>query len=231
MRAQELNVIPPGTLQLNDRLYIDKGPIDNMMYREFANRVLTLWSFTLHDSLKLLNLKDIDKSLLSVSLDPVQSAEIYNEITLENIHITQELDLHQYLYFPAYRYHTVINVSEEQAEMYCKWRTDMVNLLWSTKIKSKTKNYQKIKYRLPTFEEFELAKKVFLNEGKLLMINENSPLKINLQHLRKKDNLILYNISEFTSSDKKYIENTLQEKNVDPAENSYTFFRCICEIQ
>ena len=232
VQSQELEVIPPGTIQLSDSLYIDKGPVDNAMYREFTNGVLKLWNLTLHDSLKGLKLEDIDKSLSSTPLDPVQSIKIYNKVSLhESIEINDKIDLYQYLNHPKYQFHPVITVSKEQAEMFCKWRTDMVNLLWSTKLKNGTRNYRKIKYRLPTIEEYELAKKTFLDKDQLLLIDETSPLKINVKAPIKNDNFIISKTPEFTASNKKFTGNPLEVESSNPSDKTFTFFRCICEVE
>lgn len=225
-KAQELLEIPPGTIKINDSLFIDKGPIDNIMYLEFTKKVKEFWSLTLHDSLKSLELINIDKSLLSEKLNPDQSNKIYDQIiNVKDLKISDEIDLYYYFNHPTYSYHPVLGISKEQAQLYCLWRTDMVNLRWSTILKNEQKKYPKIKYRIPTMEEYKLAKKVFREDDKLLIINKNSPLEIDLETQRKKDNFILYNSSEYSATDKKFKENSIS------SDNTYTFFRCICEVQ
>ena len=232
IQAQKLYEIPPGTIKINDSLYIDKGPIDNLMYLEFTKNVKKLWNYTLHDSLKLLELENIDKSLLSYSLNSDQNEKIYNEIILaENLKISDSVDINYYFNYPDYYYHPVIGISKNQAQIFCEWRTDMVNMRWSKELKNDKKEYKKIIYRLPTNEEYILAKKVFREKDKLLIINENSPLKIDLKNLRNKNNFILYNASEYTISDENFKENSLQINNIDQLDSPYTFFRCICELE
>lgn len=225
-QAQELLETPPGTIRINDSLYIDKGPVDNLMYSEFTEKVQEFWSLTLHDSLKSLELKDIDRSLLSKNLDPEQSQRIYEEITrVENMEVSDEIDIYTYFNHPEYYYHPVIGISREQARLFCQWRTDMVNLRWSTALKEGKKYNPKIIYRLPTNEEYRVAKEVFLKKDKLLVVNEKLPQKIDLELLRARDNFILHDISEYTAT------GVYSEEKADPQDNTYTFFRCICEVQ
>src|SRR5690606_1299263 len=42
---------PPGTIKLNDSLYIDVAPVDNIMYLEFLHGYNSFWSEKTHDSL------------------------------------------------------------------------------------------------------------------------------------------------------------------------------------
>jgi len=55
-----------------------------------------------------------------------------------------------YCWHPAYNYYPVVNISHEGAVMFCTWLTEKYNS-W------KGKNFKKIKFRLPSSEEWELA--------------------------------------------------------------------------
>lgn len=229
LQAQTLWEIPPGTIKINDSLYIDKGPVDNLMYLEFTGSVEKFWTYKLRDSLKKLELKNIDKSLLTGSLDLKQNEEIFRKvIEVEDLEIPGGVELYDYFNHPEYLYNPVIGISKEQAELYCTWRSDMVNLLWSTEIDSG--NYSKVEYRLPTKEEYIRAKESFRKRNKLLVLKEDSPLKINFEDLRKRENFVLYNIPEITATGKHYKFMALPDDK--PGSNAnYTFFRCICEVQ
>ena len=225
-KAQELLETPPGTIEINDSLFIDKGPIDNIMYLEFTKKVKEFWSLTLHDSLKSVELINIDKSLLSRPLNPDQSSKIYDQIIqVEDLKISNIIDIYSYFNHPKYYYNPVIGISKEQAQLFCQWRTDMVNLRWSTILKNEQQKFPKIKYRIPTTEEYKLAKKVFQENNKLLLISKNSPLEIDLETQRKKDYFIVYNFPEYSAEEKKFNENSIS------SDNNYTFFRCICEVE
>ncbi|MEQ9466477.1 MAG: SUMF1/EgtB/PvdO family nonheme iron enzyme [Ekhidna sp.] len=57
-----------------------------------------------------------------------------------------------YFRHPAYRYHPVVGITYAQAREYCKWRTKMVN----TKLSKENASYR-VKYRLPSEHEWEIA--------------------------------------------------------------------------
>ncbi|MDT0649144.1 SUMF1/EgtB/PvdO family nonheme iron enzyme [Autumnicola edwardsiae] len=231
IQAQKLFETPPGTVRVNDSLYIDKGPVDNIMYLEFTDKVKDLWNLTLHDSLKSLELENINKSLSSHSLNPEQSKEIYNKIILaKNQKISDSINILYYFNHPEYQYHPVVGISKDRARLFCQWRTDMVNLKWSKEIKDDKRKYKKIKYRLPTYEEFELAKKTMEENNNLLLVNQNSPIDLDLKKLLNEDNFILLSIPEFTTSNRNFKEDSPKLKNTDKPNDDYIFFRCICEI-
>lgn len=224
--SQDFFQTPPGTIKVNNSLYIDKAPIDNLMYLEFIMSVEYLWNYTLNDSLKSLKLKDINKSLLSSSLNPNENKRIYDEINfVEDIKISSKVHINDYFNHPHYYNHPVVGIKKNLAQLYCIWRTDMVNMLWSQKIKGFKKQYKKIKYRLPTIKEYETARKTFQTNKKLFIFDKSSPLDLNFKSIRNKDVFALYNASEFTSS-KNYLTQNLSNKNKE----KYTFFRCVCEL-
>ena len=229
-QGQELFEVPPGTIKINDTLFIDKGPVDNVMYEEFTGSVQNLWTYSLHDSLKKLKLKNIDDSLLSVSLSPVENEYIFSKVTeVEDLKISDDVSMYMYFNHPAYKFNPVVGISKEQAQLFCEWRTDMVNLRWSTVIDRD--GYNKIKYRLPTEEEFKMAKEYFRERNKLSVIYEDSLLKINLEELRETDQFFLYKNSEFTGSGKNYKALSSLSDDERQSDSYYTFFRCICEVQ
>ncbi len=231
IHAQKLLETPPGTLRINDSVFMDKGPVDNLMYLEFTNSVQELWSYALHDSLKSLELGNIDRSLGTHSLNENQNKEIYDRVTIaQNLELSKEVDISTYFNHPKYRYHPVIGISKDLAELFCEWRTDLVNLRWSKELKD-SQNYKKIKYRLPTLKEYMLAKDYFEKNYKLLEIDERLPLKIDLKELRNQDKFILFNNSEFTSRDQNFREELITSDQANQTEEKYVFFRCICEVE
>lgn len=232
INAQRILEVPPGTIKINDTLFIDKAPIDNLMYSEFTKNVQSLWTYTLSDSLKSLELENIDKSLLINSLNKDQNKEIFEKVTLaKNLQLPGNLSLYDYFNHPRYKYHPVIGISKDLAQTFCQWRTDMVNLRWSTKIKNGDPKYQKIKYRLPTTQEFRLAKENFANDNKLLIINKFSPLKIDLSEIRKKDSFIVFENPEFTLTDEYFYDDDMMLEKTTEQPKNWVFFRCICEVE
>jgi formylglycine-generating enzyme required for sulfatase activity len=232
INAQKILEIPPGTIKINDTLFIDKAPIDNLMYSEFIRNVQKLWTYTLRDSLKSLELEDIDRSLLTHSLDKNQNEEIFERVTIvEDLQLPKNVDIYSYFNHPQYIYHPLIGISKDLAQLYCQWRTDMVNLRWSTELQDANLKYHKIKYRLPTPKEYELAKEYFSNHDQFVSINEKSPLKIDLKALQKEDNFILFKNPEFTSTDQYFINDSVHLEGTSEQMENLVFSRCICEVQ
>jgi formylglycine-generating enzyme required for sulfatase activity len=65
------------------------------------------------------------------------------------------LRFQHYLRYPGYRYYPVVGVSFEQANMFCKWRGDIVTQLWRDNNPDSANTV--FKYRRPTNEEWEFA--------------------------------------------------------------------------
>lgn len=138
------NYTPPGTVWLRDNLFIDETEVSNFSYLEFL-----YW------------LKRNKYSAYNLMLPDTlcwDRADIGNADKL----ITNYSD------HPTYRYYPVIGISYNQAVYFCEWRSYMVNeLLYirANKLKhhpDSEKVYmarapKKVKYRLPTKEEWEYA--------------------------------------------------------------------------
>ncbi|MDD5149635.1 MAG: SUMF1/EgtB/PvdO family nonheme iron enzyme [Flavobacterium sp.] len=212
---------PPGTIKLNGSLYIDKTPITNVMYLEFENKVLGGWNLRLHNSIKKLPNYGIDLSIMNLSLDSIEKKSFYSKIKHDiNFSITKIINSNYYFNHPKYSHNPVLNITKEQAELFCLWRTDMVQLLLafeSKTIQERKKYPNKILYRLATKQEFEIAEEYFKNIGLLKISKKESPLKMEIEKVKQK--FYLLNLSELTNN-----ENIYREKN------NYSSFRCICEI-
>lgn len=132
-------IIPPGTVKINDSLFIDQTEIRNLDYAEYV-----YWNYKVKGP-------ESDEYASSLPDTNVWSSA-FNEPFVK-------------LYFrhPAYREYPVVGVSYEQAVAYCEWRSDRVNefiYIKENKIDySELKNIkdvpQKFHYRLPTKEEWE----------------------------------------------------------------------------
>ncbi len=214
--GQEKKVVPPGTIYLNDSLYIDKTPITNKMFLEYltAKHFLRKKGFNSFSDFHRSTEQKFDRLIT-----------LYPSF-LKNLNMNESL-LTKKKYFENLKYQNfpVLRISKEQAIDYCKWRSEMVDYLWSNKSEPINQN---IKYRLPQENEIKIAKEYFSKKERFIFYDGKNPTKFNSD--KKTDNFIIYNISEFTISDKIFGNNW---KNISPTEfpNEVTGFRCVCEIQ
>ena len=207
---------PPGTIFLNDSLFIDKVPVTNLMFLEY----LTAKHF--------IRKKGFD----SFSEFHKSTDQKFDRLTFLYPSFLKNLNkkgsfLTKKNYFENYRYKNspVLNVSKEQALDYCKWRTEMVRYSWSNK--TDQINY-KINYRLPKEDELSIAKEYFENLNKFKYHAGKNPTKFKTQN--EENDFVLYNISEYTLKENLFGQNW---KNSSPSKfpNETTGFRCVCEIQ
>ncbi|MFY7965730.1 MAG: formylglycine-generating enzyme family protein [Chitinophagaceae bacterium] len=125
---------PPGTVKFNDSLFIDKTEIGNVHWREFE-----YW------------LKDVAKDSIS-SLQNLPDTTVW-------ITYNSSLSPYENYYYrhPAFNYYPVVGVSFEQANAYCKWRSDRVNEIFAKGPHLNPFPGKKYRYRLPTIAEWENA--------------------------------------------------------------------------
>jgi len=138
------NYTPPGTVWLRDNLFIDEAEVSNFGYLEFL-----YWLKRKNHSQYYLMLPDT------------------NCWTRADIGSADRL-ITNYSSYASYRDFPAVGISYKQAVEFCNWRSDRVNeylYLKEHKLKMSTdsgKIYsaqipQKVKYRLPTKEEWEYA--------------------------------------------------------------------------
>jgi len=162
--------IPPGTIKLTETLYIDRVPVTNLMYQEFLDHLENYWSEKKHE---------VMKSYPAFGLDADSVFEPYNGNTRLLIGSTldpkllvhSKLDMNNYMTHPYYQWHPVVHVSQEKAELFCKWRTDLANAVYG--IRSKNENQRskyptKVVYRLPSENEMKAAQNLLDKQFKLL---------------------------------------------------------------
>lgn len=141
--SQKTKNVPPGTVKINDSLYVDETEVANVHWREW-----------------------IQAYLLYAKKDTASyNRFLPDTLVWEN---DNKFSLHEsYFRHPSFNMSPVVGISYEQAVEYCKWRTYMVNLnlyLRAKKIKhfNPDSTYQfpiHFIYRLPTVEEWELVAK------------------------------------------------------------------------
>jgi formylglycine-generating enzyme required for sulfatase activity len=126
---------PPGTVRLNDSLFIDRAEAANVHWREF----LYWLEMVAKDSNAMKqNLPDT----LAWKNDWIDNSDAYTEY---------------YFRHPSYNNYPIVGVSYEQAIAYCKWRSDRVNELYVKNPKQNPFPNKKYRYRLPSKVEWELA--------------------------------------------------------------------------
>ncbi|MDR5589078.1 SUMF1/EgtB/PvdO family nonheme iron enzyme [Christiangramia sp. SM2212] len=210
---------PPGTIKINDSLFIDNIPVDNLMYKEFAASAERSWNMEIHDSLQSLELDEMNMKILNSLSSKTNNKSLFEKVSKsEELHLPEGILTFEYFNLSQYSNNPVIGISKEQAALFCKWRTDMVNLRFNELNNQKKTNYKKIAYRLPKNEDYKLAKSEFSANGKFLKLAGRTPLEIDLDDFRKTQKFVMTKYPEYTS-----------DKNSETQD--YTLFRCICEVE
>ncbi|SFC95942.1 Sulfatase-modifying factor enzyme 1, partial [Zunongwangia mangrovi] len=216
VKSQEILVAPPGTIFLEDSLYIDKAPVTNKMFLEYltAKHFLRRKGFNSFSEFHESTDQKFDKI---ITLYPSFLKNLKKEKSL--------LTKKGYFENIKYEYSPVLRISKEQAKDFCTWRTEMVEYLWLNMDKPVT---QSIQYRLPRKDELILAQKIFSKRKIFKFDNGRNPTKFKTD--KKISDFIKYNISEFTISEEIFGDNW---KGISPIDfpNEVTGFRCVCEIQ
>ncbi len=157
---------PPGVIPLNDSLFIDEHPVSNINYAEFLWSIQQFWSPEKSDSLRKLPLFGLINSQGLHTAKDTMYWRLQHKAFIESMQIpkTPYTDLDMMLPLKTYitrekiRNIPVTGITYSQAAMYCKWRTDMVMLLYATKKAEERGNYYlHLKYRLPTEQEWKTA--------------------------------------------------------------------------
>jgi hypothetical protein len=97
-------IIPPGTIQVNSNLFLDQTEVSNFSYLEFY------W-FT--------------KRLYGDSSEEFKTI-VPNEYVWIDLGEKYYPLVNWYFMHPTYRNHPLVGITKEQAEKFCKWRTDRV---------------------------------------------------------------------------------------------------------
>ena len=156
LKEEKLNLkrISRSMIKISDSLYACKYEATNIEYRMF-----------------LTELKANNK------MDDYQMAVVDSEGWQRKYKYAQHDPLvKMYGCHPAYDNYPVVNISQAGAELFCSWLTEKYN-------SQRRRNFKKVKFRLPTNEEWELAAR----GGKK---DENYPFG---NYLRNKDGKYLCN--------------------------------------
>jgi len=138
--------LPPGTVQINDTLFVDKTEVANIHWREYL-----YW---------LSQNKTESEYLKALQDTAVWSTDSVTRPFVQYYHR-----------HPGYNYYPAVGISYEQAVEFCKWRTYITNLgayLDEMKFENYEEHYNdsfqiKFYYRLPTLQEWEMISAGTLN--------------------------------------------------------------------
>ncbi len=235
---------PVGTIWLRDNVYIDQQPVATIHYREYEYALRKLYKFQL-DSLEYYvqtlpyygkkQILDFSKSNMPANPDSAQFIISPNA----TVNWPNWVALRPYVYGPKYNYYPVVQVSKEIAIKFCRWRTAMVQMLYSglENRSERTRHYRKIKYRLPTAAEWNYAIEKFslLKELRFVKADKGDILP----ELKKGfNNFLLAPLSELVSD-----SNIVKGRNWKNPELPFTAstayigptdwigFRCVCEVE
>ena len=179
--AQKKNQLPPGTVKVEENLFLDKTEISNTAWNEYRN-----WLRIKHGE----NSKEYLASALDTNV--WRDKLFYNEPYVKYYHT-----------HPAYKEYPAVGMSYEQTVAYCKWRSDRVNELYYIKA-NKLKfhpdsNYvfpELVRYRLPSKQEWEKYAAVGFDDKIISKASKNNYV---LYNYFKQDTLSTANSADVTA--------------------------------
>lgn len=216
LNAQRDLTLPPGTIALNDSLFIDKSPVTNRMFNEYL---------TVKNVLKNKGYSSFSQYVVEDKITgfPDEMREFYypSPFLIDLYSNITNLTRNGYHKDPKYKNHPVLNISTEQAMDYCRWRTEMVQHLWTYDATHAAKKNlaTKINYRLITKDELIRAKQNLSNSKKINEFKANL-LKIKIQ--KEVTQFSIFPINEMT---------TTEEVVFEVSDFEYSGFRCVCETK
>jgi formylglycine-generating enzyme required for sulfatase activity len=123
-------IIPPGTVQITETFFADETEISNFSWYEYEQ-----WTEIKYGHYSQQHLATLPDTLVW------RQANSYNEPYVK-----------YYYRHTAYKNYPVVGISYEQAQAFCKWRTQRVKEFYYIKHKKELN----IEYRLPTKDEWEM---------------------------------------------------------------------------
>jgi hypothetical protein len=170
---------PPGTIYLNDSVYIDKHPVTNEEYAFFLQAVETFWNTALSDSLTRTNLELFDLERLVRRNKRNRIWQSNQQFLIKRMQIekdpykfldTAKISLKQHLLRPPIKDYPVTGISIEQAVNYCRWRTDIIRLRYAKRTLSEKNRFNFhnwFQYRLSRADEWKTAFTIKGEAGKI----------------------------------------------------------------
>ncbi len=213
LNAQNDLKIPPGTIELNDSLFIDISPVTNSMFTEYLS-VKKILKNKGYESFGEFVKKTNEKGF------PIEMRIIAPHLLIDFYSDNKFLTSNGYGLGYKFQNHPILNVSKKQAIDYCKWRTEMVSHLWKydEKYVSNKNLSDKIYYKLATENELVLAYAFFLNSNKVVEFKEKI---LDLKQEKVATQFTVFPINEITASEKLFNSKSSFE---------FTGFRCICKM-
>ncbi|WP_027125989.1 hypothetical protein [Gelidibacter mesophilus] len=215
LNAQNELAMPPGTIKLNDSLYIDTSPITNIMFEEYLTVKIALDAKG-YSSFSQFASDTNEKGF------PVMNRINYLSPYLISLYINEpyliKVGYHRDYLFSD---HPVLNVPIELVHDYCRWRTEMVKHLWDNKeeyASNKTLSH-KISYRLATKNELIDSFDFFSKSGEAVIFKKKL-FKIRKENITRE--FTVFPVKEMTLSGEVFN---------DRPPYDYTGFRCVCEIK
>lgn len=122
---------PPNTVWLQDSLFIDKTEIANIHWLEYLHFLGQ-----------------------QVAQNKLTQAQYEAQVPDTNI---SHINGVNHLSHPAYRWQPVVGISYEQAQRFCKWRSQVASEVYNQAHPAPEGMYWQFSYRLPTIKEWEKA--------------------------------------------------------------------------
>lgn len=237
--ALEVNAanVPPGTIRVNDSLFVDRVPVTNFMYNEFLENLENYWNLKKHDRMQLYPRYDLSQD--TVFQPWTGNTRLYMEATYENpkIVVSEHLKLGDYSKNPRYSYNPAIGLSKFQAELFCLWRSDLANAVYAIRSKSKSKRSKfpyKVNYRLPTQKEMLDIENQVSKRNRITYylddIYSGLAISYTFKELQERGNLVFMELNEI-AEDGVYLPLFNVPLEYYEKEELNTGFRCICEVE
>jgi formylglycine-generating enzyme required for sulfatase activity len=238
---------PPGTIWLKDSVFIDQRPVENVNYLEYEYWVRKVLRYNLdcfQQIIDTLPLYGVNKDSLNYpTICPPRFENDSLVIDSETPVAWSNEGMGPYLRKPATVRYPVVNVSFKLAQRYCQWRTNAVMSMYAraTTEKEREMYYKKIRYRLPTKEEWEYALTKFEKDSYVPTAKGNSSMIAQPYPVyNEKATYCLSNISEMVSEygvakgwnwKKRDSYNQANYTTTYQYPSDWLGFRCVCEVE